>query len=137
MQPDLRRRHPIREMGVFGSYVHGRQTETSDVDVLVEPGEGIGLLELAGLQQDLSDALGVKVDLPPSISHFGSAFVRCCAVSVRRTEVVGNPGWRRRVHAGCTNSNMMAIAFMRGPHGRRLRAGLLYLWIYVSTGDAA
>jgi len=63
MQPALRRRYPIREMGVFGSYVHGQQTEASDLDVLVELGEGIGLFGLAGLQQDLSDALGVKVDL--------------------------------------------------------------------------
>ncbi len=63
MQPDLRRRYPIRDMGVFGSYVHGQQTETSDLDVLVEPGEGMGLFALAGLQQDLSDALGIKVDL--------------------------------------------------------------------------
>jgi predicted nucleotidyltransferase len=63
MQPDLRRRYPIREMGVFRSYVHGQQTEASDLDVLVDLGEGIGLLELAGLQQDLGDALGVKVDL--------------------------------------------------------------------------
>jgi len=63
LQPELRRRYPIREMGVFGSYVHGRQTEVSDLDVLVDIGEGIGLIELAGLQQDLTDALGVKVDL--------------------------------------------------------------------------
>jgi predicted nucleotidyltransferase len=63
MQPDLRRRYGIQEMGVFGSYVRGQQTEDSDLDILVGLGEGIGLMELAGLQQDLSDALGVKVDL--------------------------------------------------------------------------
>jgi predicted nucleotidyltransferase len=63
MQPDLRRRYRIREMGVFGSYVRGEQTEGSDLDILVGLGEGIGLMELAGLQQDLSDALGVRVDL--------------------------------------------------------------------------
>lgn len=63
MQPDLRRRYRIREMGVFGSYVRGEQTEGSDLDILAGLGEGIGLMELAGLQQDLSDALGVRVDL--------------------------------------------------------------------------
>jgi predicted nucleotidyltransferase len=63
MQPDLRRRYPVRELGVFGSYVRGEQTENSDLDVVVDLGEGIGLFELAGLQQDLSDALGVRVDL--------------------------------------------------------------------------
>jgi predicted nucleotidyltransferase len=63
MQPELRRQYPIREIGVFGSYVRGEQTDESDLDVLVDLEEGIGLFEVAGLQQDLSDALGVKVDL--------------------------------------------------------------------------
>ena len=63
LQPDLRRRYPIRELGIFGSYARAQQTEKSDLDVLVDLGEGIGLIELAGLQHDLSDALGVKVDL--------------------------------------------------------------------------
>jgi uncharacterized protein len=63
MQPDLRRRYPIREIGVFGSYVRGEQTDGSDLDILVDLEAGVGLFELAGLQQDLSDALGVKVDL--------------------------------------------------------------------------
>jgi predicted nucleotidyltransferase len=63
LQPDLRRRYPIRELGIFGSYVRGQQTEDSDLDVLVDLHDGVGLLELAGLQQDLSEALGLKVDL--------------------------------------------------------------------------
>jgi predicted nucleotidyltransferase len=63
LQPDLRRRYPIRELAIFGSYVRGQQTEDSDLDVLVDLQDGVGLLELAGLQQDLSEALGLKVDL--------------------------------------------------------------------------
>ena len=63
VQPDLRRRYPIRELGIFGSYARGQQTEGSDVDIVVDLGEAVGLLELVGLQQDLSDALSVKVDL--------------------------------------------------------------------------
>lgn len=63
LRPALSRRYPIREIGVFGSYARGEQTETSDIDVLVEMGQSIGILEFTGLQQDLSDALGVKVDL--------------------------------------------------------------------------
>jgi predicted nucleotidyltransferase len=63
MQPELRRRYPIREIGVFGSYIRGEQTDGSDLDILVHLDEGVGLFELAGLQQDLSDSLGVKVDL--------------------------------------------------------------------------
>lgn len=63
LQPDLRRRYPIRSMGVFGSYVRGEQREDSDVDVLVELGDGMDLIAYAGLQLELSDALGVSVDL--------------------------------------------------------------------------
>jgi len=63
IEPDLRRRYPIRELGVFGSYVRGEQTDASDLDILVDLGPGIGLIELAGLQQELGDALGLKVDL--------------------------------------------------------------------------
>jgi uncharacterized protein len=63
LQPELRRRYPIRAMGVFGSYARGEQKPDSDLDVLVELGEGMTLPDYAGLQMELSDALGVKVDL--------------------------------------------------------------------------
>lgn len=63
LQPELRRRYPIRAMGVFGSYVRGEQNPDSDLDVLVDLGEGMTLPDYAGLQMELSDALGVKVDL--------------------------------------------------------------------------
>ncbi|MDE2266815.1 MAG: nucleotidyltransferase family protein [Alphaproteobacteria bacterium] len=63
LQPELRRRYPIRQMGVFGSYVHGRQRADSDLDILVELGDGIGLMEFVGLKQELSDAIGLEVDL--------------------------------------------------------------------------
>ncbi|MBI5165991.1 MAG: nucleotidyltransferase family protein [Magnetospirillum sp.] len=63
LQPELRRRYPIRSMGVFGSFVRGEQREDSDLDVLVEFGDEAGLFEYAGLQLDLCDALGMKVDV--------------------------------------------------------------------------
>ncbi|MEO5336003.1 MAG: nucleotidyltransferase family protein [Magnetospirillum sp. WYHS-4] len=63
MQPRLRERYPIRAMGVFGSYVRGEQTEDSDLDLLVELGDGMTLIDLAGLQIELSEALGVEVEM--------------------------------------------------------------------------
>ena len=63
LRPELERRYPIRSIGVFGSYVRGEQNEDSDLDVLVELGDGITLIDFAGLQLDLADALGIKVDL--------------------------------------------------------------------------
>lgn len=63
LQPELKKRYPIREMGIFGSYVRGEQREDSDLDVLVDLGDGMTLIDLAGLQLELADALGLRVDL--------------------------------------------------------------------------
>jgi predicted nucleotidyltransferase len=59
----LRERYKVRELGIFGSYVRREQTETSDVDVLVEFSETPSLLKFVNLENYLSDNLGVKVDL--------------------------------------------------------------------------
>ncbi len=48
---------------VFGSVAKGVDKEGSDVDLLVDVRKGTSLLGLVGLQQDMEDALGVKVDL--------------------------------------------------------------------------
>ena len=63
LRPELEKRYPIREMGVFGSYVRGEQREDSDLDVLVDLGAGMTRIDLVGLELELSDALGIKVDL--------------------------------------------------------------------------
>lgn len=59
----LQERYKVRELGIFGSYVRQEQTETSDVDVLVEFSETPSLLKFVNLEHYLSDNLGVKVDL--------------------------------------------------------------------------
>ena len=59
----LQERYKIRELGIFGSYVRQEQTETSDVDLLVEFSETPSLLKFVNLENYLSDNLGVKVDL--------------------------------------------------------------------------
>ena len=48
---------------VFGSVAQGIDHEGSDVDLLVEMPEGTSLLHIVGLQLDIEQALGVKVDL--------------------------------------------------------------------------
>lgn len=50
-------------IGIFGSYARGEQNESSDLDILIDFDETINLLELIGLEQELTDLLGVKVDL--------------------------------------------------------------------------
>ena len=62
-KPSLRERFKVKEMGVFGSYVRGEQKEDSDIDVLVEFEEPIGLLEFTALERNLSEIMGEQVDL--------------------------------------------------------------------------
>lgn len=59
----LRDRYKISELGIFGSYVRQEQTETSDLDLLVEFVETPSLLKFVNLENYLSDNLGIKVDL--------------------------------------------------------------------------
>ena len=61
--PVLRERFKVKEIGVFGSFVRGEQKETSDIDILVEFSEPIGLIKYVSLENYLSDILGTKVDL--------------------------------------------------------------------------
>jgi predicted nucleotidyltransferase len=58
---------------VFGSVLHGTDTEEGDLDLLVDALPGATLFDLGGLQSELEELLGVKVDLltpedlPPEI----------------------------------------------------------------------
>lgn len=59
------RRNGIRRLAFFGSVLHDDFTPRSDVDMLVEFGSEtrIGLIGLAGIENDLSRLIGRKVDL--------------------------------------------------------------------------
>lgn len=48
---------------IFGSYARNEQTPHSDLDILVDFGETVNLLDIIGIEQELSERLGVKVDL--------------------------------------------------------------------------
>lgn len=51
------------KLRVFGSVATGRDREGSDLDLLVELPPGTSMLQIVGLQFEIEDALGVKVDL--------------------------------------------------------------------------
>jgi len=57
------KKHGAKKIEIFGSYARGEQKETSDLDVIVEFEKRKSLLELVGIEQELEDALGIKVDL--------------------------------------------------------------------------
>jgi predicted nucleotidyltransferase len=50
-------------IGIFGSFAREENTPESDLDILVKFKNGITLLQLIKLENDLSEKLGVKVDL--------------------------------------------------------------------------
>ena len=60
---ELRTRYGVITIGVFGSYVRGEQTESSDIDILVELEKPMGLVKFIQLERDISRVLGVNVDL--------------------------------------------------------------------------
>ena len=61
--PRYQSRYGVKSLGMFGSYVRGDQTPGSDLDLLVEFAQPPSLLEFLSFEHELSDALGVKVDL--------------------------------------------------------------------------
>ena len=60
---DLEEKFNVEELSVFGSYARSAQNEESDVDILIDFKEPIGLLKFIELERYLSDLLGVKVEL--------------------------------------------------------------------------
>jgi predicted nucleotidyltransferase len=60
---DLMARYNPRMIGIFGSYARGENDQNSDLDILVDFEEPLNLLEIIGLEQELTEKLGFKVDL--------------------------------------------------------------------------
>lgn len=68
------RKHNIQSLSLFGSVLNDDFGLNSDVDVLVEfkAGTWLGLIRLTGLEFELSEIIGRKVDLntPDFISKY-------------------------------------------------------------------
>jgi uncharacterized protein len=55
--------HRARNPRVFGSVVHGLDTDASDLDILVDPTPETSLMDVAAIQVDLQRLMGVQVDV--------------------------------------------------------------------------
>jgi predicted nucleotidyltransferase len=82
---DFCQTHHIRRLSLFGSQLEGTAGPESDIDLLVEfdPVHAPGLLGIAGMEAELSDLMGRKVDLrtPGDLSrHFREQVVRVAEV---------------------------------------------------------
>ncbi len=82
-------RHHVRKLSLFGSVLTPRFRAESDIDVLVEfePGRVPGYFDLAGMELELTEKLGRKVDLrtPEELSrYFRDKVVAAAAVQYER-----------------------------------------------------
>lgn len=55
--------HRTNNPRIFGSVMRGTDTETSDLDLLVDPLPGATLFDLGAIQIELQTSLGVSVDV--------------------------------------------------------------------------
>jgi predicted nucleotidyltransferase len=60
---ELRGTYKVKRLKVFGSYAKNKQTENSDLDLVVSFEETPTLLEFIDLKEYLEDITGIKVDL--------------------------------------------------------------------------
>lgn len=65
---DCAARHGTSNIRVFGSAARGEDGPDSDVDFVVDVDKGTGLFALEALRRELSEILGVPVDVAPSDS---------------------------------------------------------------------
>ena len=56
-------RHGASEIRVFGSVLHGNDRPDSDIDLLAEFEPGRSLLDVIGLEQELGELLGRRVEV--------------------------------------------------------------------------
>jgi len=55
--------HRARNGRVFGSVLHGRDAEDSDLDILIDPTPETTLFGISAIRMELRQILGVRVDL--------------------------------------------------------------------------
>jgi len=53
----------VKEIRVFGSVLHGDDSEDSDLDLLVEPTQDTTLLDIGAIRYELRKLLGIPVDV--------------------------------------------------------------------------
>ena len=83
------RRNHIRKLSLFGSILTPRFRPESDIDILVEfePGKTPSLFDIAGIELELTETMGRKVDLrtPQELSrYFRDEVVATAAVQYER-----------------------------------------------------
>lgn len=65
------KQYPVDRIGIFGSYARNQNLKNSDLDIYIRFKENPTLLQMAKMERELSEILGIKVDIvtEPSIKN--------------------------------------------------------------------
>ncbi|OQB75695.1 MAG: Nucleotidyltransferase domain protein [Deltaproteobacteria bacterium ADurb.Bin135] len=63
LKPELQKQYGVSSLGIFGSFVRGKQKRKSDLDILVDFEKVPTLFGFIRLERFLSSELNIKVDL--------------------------------------------------------------------------
>lgn len=63
VKPEMEKDYFVIEIGVFGSYARGDQTESSDIDILVDFRRGMTLFKLVDFKDYLESLFEKNVDI--------------------------------------------------------------------------
>ncbi len=63
LKPELQKQYGVSSLGIFGSFVRGKQKRKSDLDILVDFDKVPTLFGFIRLERFLSSELNIKVDL--------------------------------------------------------------------------
>jgi predicted nucleotidyltransferase len=55
--------HRAQNARVFGSVLHGQDTDKSDLDILIDPTPETTLFDIGAIRHELATLLGVRVDV--------------------------------------------------------------------------
>lgn len=56
-------RHHAKNPRIFGSVLHGQDTDESDLDILIDTTEQTSLFDVGAIRTELTELLGVEVDV--------------------------------------------------------------------------
>jgi len=60
---DVCRKNEVTRLRIFGSYARGEATGASDIDLIADFSAPKSLLDIVRIEREMSDALGLRVDL--------------------------------------------------------------------------
>ena len=60
---DIIERHNARNARVFGSALHGDDTDKSDLDILIDSTGNTSLFDIGAIRAELKELLGIEVDV--------------------------------------------------------------------------